>query len=389
MNLISANSSFRLLITHNILWSKYKGAVFSALAMLAKREGIDVRFVQIAESEADRAGLPGVDLSYHQYPYKLLFKGSYDAVPQLKLITACFLEVWRARTDLVLIAGYHKLEFWAMLLAARLRGMTIGVFCDSTMYDRRRLLIRTLFKRIFFSQCDVFFGYGQRAREYLISNGAPNDAIFYRCQAAALPHNYVVASVLAERSELRIEEHLRYLYVGRLSPEKNLPDLLHAFKSVLLAYPEARLAVVGSGPLKSQLIALAERLGLESAVEFLGAKDVEDLRREYLKACCLVLPSYSEAWGLVVNEALSYGCPVVVSFRCGCVPELVIDGETGFSFECGNIHELSAKLIAVPEIFADTATTAQQCIKVIRKFSPENAAQQILNGSLYTLTRSK
>jgi len=381
--------SIIILIVHNIIWSKYKGWIFSSLHTLAERDGIDIEFIQIAETENDRVGLVGVDLTYHQYPYKLLFTGSYGDVPKLSLAKQLFLEVWHTNADFVLLPGYHLPEYWIMLLAARLRGKAVGVFCDSTAYDRPHSFIKGLMKRIFFSQCDVFFGYGLRSREYLMSYGAPSKNIYFKCQAAALPHDYDANTVLACRSASVVEHELRYLFVGRLSLEKNLSDLLHAFKKVLLNYSKARLVVVGSGPLNTKLIVLAAHLGLDNSVEFAGAKNVDGLREEYLKACCLVLPSSSEAWGLVVNEALSYGCPVVVSHRCGCVPELVIEGETGFSFECGNVDELTAKMIEVPRVFSNTEATAQRCIGLIARYSPENAAQQILDGCRTVLKKSK
>jgi glycosyltransferase involved in cell wall biosynthesis len=93
-----------------------------------------------------------------------------------------------------------------------------------------------------------------------------------------------------------------------------------------------------------------------------------------------VLPSTSEPWGLVVNEALSYGCPVVVSNVCGCVPELVIDNVTGFQYQVGNVDQLAHRMISVAHTFLDYEVVAKKCINHIASFSPENAAQQILYG---------
>lgn len=377
-----------ILITHNILWSKYKGGVFSALHRLGLKTGNNIEFLQIAETETDRVGLAGVDLSYHQYPYKLLFKGSHGEVPKLLLIKTLFLEIWQSKADMVVLAGFHLPEYWSMLFAARLKGKTIAVFCDSTAFDRPHSFVKGLLKRLFFSQCDAFFGYGQRSREYLMSLGAPSEAIYFRCQAAALPHDYDVQSVIATRAS-NTNDVPRYLYVGRLSPEKNLDDLLHAFNKVLSTIPDAILVIVGGGPLKEHLVALAHQLGLGESVVFAGSKNIEELQLEYLNASCMVLPSSSEPWGLVVNEALSFGCPVVVSHRCGCVPELVIDGKTGYSYECGNVDELADKMIATRSAFSDTEKSAKECANLILKFSPTAAAQQILDGCISALAKSK
>jgi glycosyltransferase involved in cell wall biosynthesis len=143
-------------------------------------------------------------------------------------------------------------------------------------------------------------------------------------------------------------------------------------------HSKARLVIVGRGPEEERLKALATELALGESIEFAGSKFDDALVAEYARATCFVLPSKSEPWGLVVNEALSYGCPVVVSQRCGCVPELVIDGVTGFTFEWGDAQDLATKMLAVTAM--ETRTTAVSCIAHIGKFTPEAAARAILEG---------
>jgi glycosyltransferase involved in cell wall biosynthesis len=106
-----------------------------------------------------------------------------------------------------------------------------------------------------------------------------------------------------------------------------------------------------------------------------------------LKSLALVLPSHSEPWGLVVNEALSYGCPVVASDHCGCVPELVKEGVTGFSFETGNVAALAKAMRAVMALSRDRERTAHHCLEAIAQYTPRKAAEQIYDGCLRTLQR--
>jgi glycosyltransferase involved in cell wall biosynthesis len=377
-------------IFHNILWSKYKGVVFSELHTLGKDNRIAIGFTQIAESDSDRIGLADVDLSYHQYPYKLLFKGAYSAVPKYNLIKTLFLEVWNSQDDIVLLPGFHTLEFWGMLLAGRLRNKIIGVFCDSTAYDRPKSFVKELFKKIFFSRCDIFFCYGQRSRDYLKHHNAPEDRIFFRFQAAALPHDYDKSTVISQRIALANKHAIpRFIYVGRLSYEKGLDTLLHAFKVVLIRYPNSHLVLIGTGPIKTELGSLSDQLNISSSVEFAGSKDINGLCNEYLMANCLVLPSTSEPWGLVVNEALAYGCPVVVSHNCGCVPELVVDGVSGYEFKTGDVDDLADKMQLVLKTFTDVETSARNCLAVIAPYTAVTSARQILDGCEITIARLK
>lgn len=372
----------KIKIWHNILWSKYKGAVFSKLADLASGQKYAISFVQIAETDTDRASLSGVDMSYHTYSFELMFKGSYSAISTRRLVSKLFSAVWHSDVDLIFLPGYHRPEYWAMLLAAVLKRKKRAVFCDSTIYDQPQSFIRGILKRLFFSLCDGFFSYGERGRSYLMHYGAPSHKVFQRCQAAALPHGYLMEHALQQRIELAPSAGAppRFLYVGRLSPEKSIDVLLKAFVHVLQALPTSKLVLVGSGPQQQELADLSHSLGLDDVVLFAGSMDTAALAIEYAKASCLVLPSFSEPWGLVVNEALSYGCPVVVSHRCGCVPELVEGKSTGFVFEAGNVDQLARKLVAVPATFVNLEATARSCLVLISTFSPEAAAEEILKG---------
>jgi glycosyltransferase involved in cell wall biosynthesis len=368
-------------IYHNILWSKYKGVVFSEISTMAHQQDLIINFTQISETDTDRAILNRVDLSYHNYPFKLLFSGSYSEIPAYLLTSRLFISIWNSKADLVLLPGYHRPEYWAMLLAAVLKGKKRAVFCDSTIYDKSQSLLKGFLKRLFFSFCNGFFSYGERGRSFLEHYGAPPRNIFQRCQAAALPIGYSTEHAFHQRRALAPSAVApRFLYVGRLSPEKALDVLIKAFVRVHQALPASCLVLVGAGPQLQELADLIHTLDLDDAVVFAGSMDTAALAIEYAKASCLVLPSFSEPWGLVVNEALSYGCPVVVSYRCGCVPELVEDKPTGFVFEAGNVSDLANKLLAVPTTFANVELTARECLALISTFSPRAAAEAILKG---------
>jgi len=369
-------------IYHNILWSKYKGGVFSQVYVQGRARDIDTSFIQIAETDDDRAPLGGVDMSYHQYPFRLLFQGDYSHPGRYRRIAKLVRDVVNYPCDLVVMPGYHRVEYWAMLIACMFVGRRRAVFCDSTEFDRPRSRWKDIAKQLFFKRCDGFFCYGRRSKDYLLKFGVDEVKIAYRCQAAALPHSYDAKDVLAsyQARNGKSPEVFRFLYVGRLSIEKGLNDLLDAFLQVRAKRADVKLDLVGAGPLKDELIARVAKLNLGDTVSFLGAKDIDAIGELFLQSAALVLPSHSEPWGLVVNESLSYGCPVVVSNVCGCVPDLVIDGVTGYSFEVGNVDALSAAMLLTAEMSTDRVGLAKQCLDVIAAFTPERAASQILDG---------
>lgn len=381
----------QIAIFHNIMWSKYKGGVFSAINDITQGSNTQVSFTQIAETEGERISLGGVDLNYHRYPYELIFPGSYTGVSTFQRTKALVWRAWNTKADVVVLPGYERLEYWAMLFTLILRGKPRAVFCDSTAYDRARRPLKALAKQIFFARCDGFFGYGIRSREYLMQHGVPSEKIYFRCQAAALPLDYTEDAALARRlaNAPKMDDAPRYLYVGRLSHEKGLDTLLKAMADVVKQYPGAQLNIVGAGALKEPLQELSKEFGLENNVHFLGSMGIEKLAEQYAAATALVLPSTSEPWGLVVNEALSLGCPSIVSNICGCVPELVVPGRTGFVFQANSAADLAEKMLAAPMAFIDAENTARRCITHMRAFSPTNAARQIVEGCKAILKRRR
>jgi len=385
---MTSGSPRRIDIWHNILWSRYKGAVFSALHKRNDPHDFDIRFFQIAETDGNRATLSSVDESYHRYPYTLLFKGSFSQIAFWKRLEAVVRLTLKSDANLSILTGYERPETWLQLLIVRLKGKKAFIFCDSTIFDQPQTFLKGILKHAVFRFVDGVFGYGERARDYALHYGTPPSRWHKRCQAAALPHDYNAETALAERlrSAAPIDKP-RFLYVGRLSPEKNLERLLEAFAKVLKNLPHAELAVIGNGPEKTALQEKAKALGLDPQGIILGSKSGADLFAEYARATCFVLPSLSEPWGLVVNEALHYGCPVIVSDRCGCVPELVIEGETGFCHKAFDTEDLAAKMLAAPSHFSDTKKSASACIALMQGYTPETAAKEMLEGMKSILER--
>lgn len=380
-----------LAIFHNILWPRYKGAVFSRLGEQAANREIEVDFFQIAETEGSRTGLSEVDLSYHAYEYRLLFRGEYEAIPTGQLVASLIGALRGRKYALVILPGYHRVEYWAMLAWCLLSRTPAAVFCDSTGFDRPRRWYRQFAKRLFFRFCVGYFAYGQRARDYLVGLGARPERVCASCQAAALPHDYDARAWLARRLDHPFRRDApQFLYVGRLAPEKGLPTLLQAFRRLLQRVPQAHLTLVGAGPLRARLEGIVQGWGIAAAVRFTGPLDIARLAEHYSRSTALVLPSTSEPWGLVANEALSYGCPVVASHVCGCVPELIRDGETGYAFPAGDAEALEACLGRVNKLVSDSpARTSAAAIAAVAPYTPEQVATHILDASLAIVRRTR
>ncbi len=136
----------------------------------------------------------------------------------------------------------------------------------------------------------------------------------------------------------------KVLCPGRLHPSKGQDVLLRALPQVLQAEPGVEVVFAGAGPERARLERLAEELGVSGRVRFAGALERPRLLAEMAEAAVCVVPSLSEAFGLVNIESMAMGTPVVAS-RVGGIPEIVRDGVDGFLFEAGNSEELASCLI--------------------------------------------
>jgi glycosyltransferase involved in cell wall biosynthesis len=132
------------------------------------------------------------------------------------------------------------------------------------------------------------------------------------------------------------------LFCAKLQPWKGPLDLLEAFARANI--PESFLVFAGDGPLRSQIEQRARDLNVFDRVRFLGFMNQSQLPAVYRASDLLVLPSLYEPFGLVVNEAMLCGCPVVVSDRVGAKYDLVRPDENGYVFPVADVEALAAIL---------------------------------------------
>ena len=130
------------------------------------------------------------------------------------------------------------------------------------------------------------------------------------------------------REYARSPGEVRFIYVGRLSPEKDVPTLLRAFALALDELPQARLTIVGDGPERARLEGVAGQLGCANRVRWLGAIAREGVRAELRSADVFVLPSRFESMSYTLLEAMACGV-VCVATRVGGNADLIRHGETG------------------------------------------------------------
>jgi glycosyltransferase involved in cell wall biosynthesis len=222
---------------------------------------------------------------------------------------------------------------------------------------------------------------GERNEAYLRYYGATrivrsthfvDNVVFAQRAATALRHRDV------RRASWGIAPGaLVVLFVGKLVAWKRPLDLVRAVRRL----PGVHILYVGDGPLRGDCLASARRVGVP--VTCTGFLNQSMIAEAYTASDVLVLPSGSgrETWGLVVNEAMACARPAIVSEEAGCVPDLIREGETGFSYPAGDLAQLRRRI----EWFLEKRDAAERlgasAREHVARFTPEAAARGVVEGA--------
>jgi glycosyltransferase involved in cell wall biosynthesis len=267
--------------------------------------------------------------------------------------------------SIVFVPSYWPASSLAVLLAARTAGARVVMMNDSHAHTAKARGIWAEMKRRLVLQFDAALVAGGPQRDYFSSLGMVPEKIVLGYDA--VDNDFFIKAAAQARMQadaLRAKHGLpkRYfLNVGRMVWKKNLETLVDAYREVRKRIGEAcpRLVFVGSGRLEKNLQERCLAAGLsffksgdagsasrhsDADVFFLGFRQAEELPDFYALASAFILPSREEEWGLVVNEAMASGLPVLVSRVAGCAQDLVRDGENGFLFDPFDVNALAGYL---------------------------------------------
>jgi len=281
------------------------------------------------------------------------------------------------------------------------------VMSESAQQDEPRTWWKEVIKRRIVDLYSAALVGGQLHVEYLVELGMPRDRIF-------IGYDVVDNDYFARRTlEIR-NSHLRQGYGGqaafeirkkyglpgnyflasaRFVEKKNLPMLIRAYaayrqKSEASGNPPWDVVLLGDGPLREALKSQLSTLNLHRHVRLPGFKQYDELPVYYALAKAFVHASTTEQWGLVVNEAIASGLPVIVSNRCGCVPELVQGN--GFTFEPTDEHELASRLLQMASLSDDERRRlGDASYRVAANVAPERFGEALEQAAQLALTHPR
>lgn len=262
-----------------------------------------------------------------------------------------------------------------MLLAYLLRRFLRFRFIwwvESSLEDvRSRVHLLRWLKGRLISGADGLIVPGEAARRYVLDLGAPPDRIVLAPNA--VDNDRFQTSVNRPQSR-----GARFIFVGRFERAKGIDVLLDAWRGCSGC---GTLTLIGEGSLRSHLTRRIEEQGLRG-VTLKGHLDENELARAYSEADVLVLPSLSEPWGLVVNEGMAAGLPVIASTAVGAAPDLVEHGRTGLVVPPGDAEALAEAMRTLAVDPTERAVMGSRAAEKIKGFTPARCADGLVSAIL-------
>jgi glycosyltransferase involved in cell wall biosynthesis len=269
-------------------------------------------------------------------------------------------EVASGRYDVLWVHGYAHLTTWLAVAAARARGMRVLIRDEQTLLHGRpahKRALKSVALRALYSQSSALY-IGEQNRRYFAHYGMRPERMW--------PARYCVDNERLQRRADELRPHrdairARFgitddapvvLFAGKLIEKKQPLLLIDAFARARRDH-DAWLLIAGDGPLRAECEALVARLRVPNVV-FAGFLNQTELPDAYAAADMFVLPSkLHETWGLVVNEAMNFGLPLVVSDKVGCAADLVHPGRNGVIVphdDAGALAHAIGTLLADPSL---------------------------------------
>jgi glycosyltransferase involved in cell wall biosynthesis len=328
-----------------------------------------------------------------------LFSGAaVNELPASRIFSRVGQVLDQLRPQVVAIPGWYDRCSLAALRWCGSHGVPAVVMSETTAWDIERKWLKEVLKRRLIKLCAAGLVGGRAHAEYLEQLGIERTKIFFGYDA--VDNDYFAAKaeeVLSQSSVVRGRYGLPenyFLASARFVEKKNLSRLIEAYARYRTLCEDHRpqttdnrlpvvggpvvpldLVLLGDGPLRSSILNLRSSLGLDDHVLLPGFKQYGELPAYYGLAGAFIHASTTEQWGLVVNEAMASGLPVLVSNRCGCAMDLVKDGVNGFTFDPYNVEQLAQLMLKLSTLNTQHSTLGSASREIISNWGPERFAK--------------
>ena len=387
LNLQSARPSRAAFVTN--MCPHYRVKTFE---LLDKKVSVDFFFYS-AGNEWYWQGNHGVRVGNFRHMYLPAFQ----LTKRMRVAPSLVTKLWRGRYDVYIkcINGRFALPVTYVIAKLRRKPFILWTGIWVTLDTPFHRLVFPLTRWIY-RHADAIVVYGEHVKRYLMSLNTTNEKIFVAAHAVDnSQYNRKIgeAEIAALRDRLGLGDHKIVLYLGRLEDEKGVEYLINAF--ALVKADNVVLLIVGDGSVKKRLVGLAQELGIAAKTRFAGYASPEEAINYYALADVLVLPSVTtprgkETWGLVVNEAMNQGLPVIATEAVGAAAGgLVQAGVNGLIVperDSNGLAEAMARILTDGKLREHLSTNAR---RIVAGWDNERMVKGFREAIDYAIGRSR
>jgi 1,2-diacylglycerol 3-alpha-glucosyltransferase len=336
--------------------------------------------LELARSEADYAWK--TDVKQAECSFVSVTQNHLQDLKLTELIPALYKALDQINPDVVAIMGYFHPAMLATIAWSRWHRKRTVLLSATKEDDAPRQVWQEQLKRVLMTQYQSALVGGKPQKRYLTKLGMSDESVF-------TGYNVVGNDVFHPDRLRSLPAPLDvpfFLSINRFIQKKNIPNLLDAYA----AYAQQSetvwdLVLCGDGELRSQIEQQIDALGLRNRVHLPGFLQQNELLPYFAHANCFIHASTQEQWGLVVNEAMAAGLPVLVSNRCGCFEDLVIQGVNGWGFDPDNVGQMQELMSKMSSDVNHTKTMGEAALAHIQNFSPSYFAQGLHQAVEYAV----
>lgn len=277
----------------------------------------------------------------------------------------------RLSPDTVVASGFNFNSLISVLYGKLLRKRTLLWSEATTHSERNSSIFRTLFRKGLVKLFDGAISVGTSSADFLYKIGFKRDQIFLSRDSmpASYPSTDEHALILSKINKKT--DSIYFLYAGQLIPRKGVDLLLHAWAKVKT--PNICLIIMGSGPEENQLRELAIELGINNLI-FVGWCDDKSKWAYYFSCDVFLFPTLHDVWGLVLNEAMMAGKPIITSPYAGAAVDLVHDNLNGYIIDPQNHTEWAIKIIELATNHVKREKMGKESLQIINDFTIKKSA---------------
>lgn len=361
----------------NVLFMTYNLAPYRVAQLNSFSRVCNLKVIYSANQRITRKWQMNQDITFNEINVngKFKFKSYYLFYFGLRKLVK--------EADYIFLGGYDSPLAWYLMILGKVYEKKLVFVMDgiSPYKINKQLTKNFTIKKLFISAMDFAFANGEVSKKYLTG--------LFRFKEDKIYNQYLtidselIRSIKNDRETLKKvkEEKIKkfgnkkvVIYSGRLLSGKKVDNVILAINEIKNK-DDYVLLILGDGPEREKLSSLANLYNINIHIEGF-VENQSKLFKNYLLGDYFILPSEDDAWGLVVNEAIEMGLPVIVSDGCGCYFDFVKEEKNGFSFKAGDVNRLSDCILKVSEI--DNKLLKQAQDEILSKWNMESSVNQFI-----------